>query len=92
MEQKDAKGRPVPFSIIFCTSDRKKSAGGEIISLDNVVLSKNDNNKKASKTGKTKKQNHFANFTRNIKILSSEEIRKVHGRLIGFINGHNVYW
>jgi hypothetical protein len=92
MEQKDEMGNPTPFSIVFCTADRKKNTGGEIITLDNIVLSRNQKVKDASKTGKKKSQNHYANFTRNIKILSSGAIRKVHGHLIDSINGNKIYW
>jgi hypothetical protein len=93
MNESDGMGKPVPFKIEFFTADRKKKTGGELISLENVVLSKFYTKKKSSHPSvKGKSQNHWDNSTRNIKILSSGAIRKVHIRLIETINNKPVYW
>ena len=94
----DHKGRPVPFSIQFCTASKKRRTGGELIDLPQAVLSWNQK-KGASKSeplpeGKTaiesaKKPNHYRNRTRNL-VLPNGEMRKVHISLITRFNGHEV--
>ncbi len=96
MELKDGTGKPVPFDIEFVKADRKKKTGGEIVALEKVVLSKNQDKespeaKSASEPGH-KSPNHWQNSTRNLKILSSNHIRKVHIRLITKFNGQKVFW
>jgi hypothetical protein len=97
MDKKDPNKIPVPFSISFCTADLKKKTGGEILTIEKAVLAKNQEGVKETPAGivapaTTKKANHWDNETRNIMLLPSKNIRKVHIRLITKLNGQTVYW
>ncbi|MFY0628690.1 MAG: hypothetical protein JXR07_20525 [Reichenbachiella sp.] len=96
MMRVDHRGNPVPFSIQFCTLNKKKKEGGQLITVDKAILSwntggattpKNDQPTKANVAGK--KPNHYRNRTRNL-VLPNNEIRKVHISLITEFNGQEV--
>ena len=98
MAKKDRKGNLIPFSIEFVTADLKRDKGGEIKSLNNVVMVTPSYWRK-KKTGlmmgiaKPKRvQNHFENMTRNIRQLNDTAIVKLHIWLITKFNGQNVVW
>lgn len=97
MDNKDAHGKAVPFSIEFWTADRKKKTGGELIKVDSCILARNQKKEKGTQASgaenkNSKAQNHWENSTRNILILSSNRIRKCHIRLIENFNGKKVLW
>ena len=100
IDRLDKNNKPIPFSIKFVTADRKKQTGGEIITIDEAikVVGKKkgeviiDKRKKKDIDIKTKNPNHWKNSTRNIMVVSSGEIRKIHIRLIIEFNGQNVYY
>jgi len=91
MERTDAKGKPVPFDIAVCTYDRFRKKGGERLELKQVVVYRQKHVKKTP-SDKTKIPNHYENGTRNLLILSSGQIRKIHIRLIEKFNGKIVYY
>lgn len=94
MEDTDAKGVPRPFSIMFCTADESRQTGGDIIRYEQAVWHINGGRiktattePKAAKPGKKgKSPNHNANWTRNIRALNADQIRKLHIHLILEIN------
>jgi hypothetical protein len=98
MDRLDEKGKPVPFSITFCTYSATTKTGGERITIDNAikVIGKRNGNiiqsKPASEKAAPKNPNHFRNQTRNIMVPGSNQIRKVRIRLIECFNGKKVIW
>lgn len=90
-----------PFSITFCTADRQRGTGGEVVTLEGCVQTGAPEKVKGAKpasalatapaVGKGKPC-HRANQTRNVTILSSGKTRKVHIRLIMEFNGQKVRW
>lgn len=99
MNQQDAQGNPIPFDIVFCTYSRQQKKGGERINLNNVVKVVSQKKDKViidkrlpQNTTPSKWPHHYKNQTRNIMVLASMQIRKVHIRLIEKFNGHQVTW
>lgn len=92
MDDFDANGNPLPFSIKFYTIE------GEAIIIDLAVkcVGKRGNQiilDKKPKNAKTKKNpNHFKNSTRNIYIPQSGQIRKCNIHLITQFNGQKVVY
>lgn len=88
-----------PFSITYVTCDTNRKTGGEIMKLDNVILSFNQNN--AGKLGFekpelpvtefSKKPKHYSNATRNV-LLQNGMRRKFHIRLLLEFNGQKVFY
>ena len=87
-----------PFDITFCTLDEGRKTGGERIELKGVLSSRML--EKARKRGfhepdpgqgKEKRQNHYANATRNL-LLPNGHYKKVHIFLIEFFNGKQMYY
>ena len=86
------------FSIAFRTCNLQKHTGGEYIFFDKCVKHNHQTPsqlKKRKDSGQVKQEvfrnpNHFENFTRNIKRLSSGALIKVHVRLIRRFNGKIV--
>lgn len=100
MEAEDEQGYQIPFSLRFVTYDKQKQTGGEIIDAKKAVLLKSGKKDFERKTGIRnkedpdqikKKPNHFKNRTRNIMLLPSKQIRKVHIYLITRFNDERVY-
>lgn len=91
MERTNARGLPLPFSVVFCTADLSRNTGGEIIEIPKAVLSRKLK-KPSSYSGVNSKNqpSHHRNRTRNIQQLNTSEIRKLHIDLILFINGEAV--
>ena len=90
-----------PFAITFCTANRKKKSGGEMIQLEGCVL---HNRTKASskaphavkdieaeETTISRPPHHNQNDTRNIR-LANGQVRKLHIRLITSFNNKTVIW
>jgi len=91
MNKVDPKGMPIPFDLEVCTYNRFQKKGGERLSLKQVIIHKQKHVKKPVKD-KTKIPNHYENSTRNVMIVSSGEIRKIHIRLIERFNGKAVFY
>ncbi|AFD05963.1 hypothetical protein [Solitalea canadensis] len=85
MDTRDEMGNSVPFSVGFVTCDMRKGTGGERVWMDNAVIVGG-----SSSHSSVKNPNHWGNFTRNIKVLGTNEIRKVHALLIFEFNGERV--
>ncbi|WP_460894868.1 hypothetical protein [Rufibacter soli] len=84
MERTDEHGNPVPFSLIFCTCNREKKTGGEVIELPKAVLLR----KKGSKA-----PNLGTGYpSRLILDLNTDRKYQVHIRLIDQFNGTPVVW
>jgi len=90
---------PKPFSITFVTCDVNRKTGGDIIKLENVILSFNDH--RAEKlgfespalpvTGFSKKPNHYDHASRNV-LLKNGLRKKFHIRLLLEFNGQKVFY
>jgi hypothetical protein len=93
---RDRQGQPVPVQVEFVTCDERNGTGGELISLDGVVLAKVVT--KLPKAGRPKSEffgkraNQWHNGTRNFYIVSSKQVRKVHIRLITQFNYETVVY
>lgn len=96
-------GMPKPFSIICIKHDRQVAdkSGEPRYYTNATVITKigkhNTDKPKAiaqdpmTTTKDAKAQNHWDNFTRNIRI-SNGQVRKIHVRLITHFNGQKVHW
>lgn len=90
--------KPNQFNISWFTYDVRKGTGGKRIHARNcmrVVGKKNDKVifPQAISSGKSQKNpNHFKHQTRNILVNGTNNIRKIHIRLIETINDKTVYW
>ena len=95
---RDRQGQPVPVHIEFVTCDEAKGTGGELVSLDGVVLAKLTTTlPRAAKASPgsaffAKRANEWHNGTRNFYIVASKEVRKVHIRLITLFNHETVVY
>lgn len=81
------------FDISFVTANRQRDTGGEWITMKGCVKNSVLSNHQADKAistqtfGKIKRDpRHYENSTRNIRVLATGEIRKVHIRLITIFN------
>ncbi len=93
LEATDARGVPKPFSIFFCTADQQKQTGGQIIHYEKAVWHvKNGRiNKGQSAIKATVKPRQGASkWTRNIRAVDSDQIRRLNIHLILEINGQPV--
>ena len=78
LDQMEILSPDTPFSISFCTYDKKKDRGGEIIRLKNVIRTGQAHNMKANKTiGVRNPRNSHHPYA-------------VHQHLITTFNGQNV--
>lgn len=95
----DQMNEPKPFSVSFVTCDINRKTGGDIIKLDDVILSFNEN--KAEKlgfetpepnvTGYSKRANHYEHASRNV-LLKNGMRKKIHIRLLLEFNGKKVFY
>ncbi len=92
MEAHDHFKKPIPFSIAFFKADEKRNEAGELVEYQNCILAKfvknlpkHLRNSKVS-LGTAKLPNHWKNSTRNIFLIDTQEIKKIHIRLIYSIN------
>ncbi|MFO0203705.1 MAG: hypothetical protein ACK528_11320 [Alphaproteobacteria bacterium] len=100
MEQRGPDGNLLPFSCQYVTYSRQRNEGGKIITVDSAVLSfdKKPFTGKKSETPPTERintpsqPNHFANKTRNLKIVDSGAIRKMRIRMLITFNGQQVVY
>jgi hypothetical protein len=85
------------FDMVFCTADRRKGTGGEIIEVkawmkvsgEQIVTDGKIRHKTINKLAKN--PNHYSNKTINIRdSRNPNRVRKVHVRLIGFYQGKRV--
>lgn len=92
MGLKDAHREPIPFKIKFCTADRSRGTGGELIELPKAVLSQNlkDLPRYARGDVGSKKVNQYTNAIRNLYDLEHQRFYKVSIYLILEINGVQV--
>lgn len=90
-----------PFSIRYAACDRKRGTGGYWVILDKCFMTgdqpKPEKGKKspeaAPKVPKVKSPNnphHYENYTRNLKVVPSGQIRKCSIWLIKEVNGMEV--
>lgn len=117
MDRLDENQRPVPFSLVFATADRRRRTGGQVHLVgaptpflkdlarkipESTVTESQARKFTAIRGGKEvvdkrprpastpKDPRHRKNNTRNIQVISSGEIRKVHTRLILYFNEKKV--
>lgn len=87
-----------PFDLVFCTCDRQKGTGGEVIEVKQWVKVTGEQLRKSGSRIIRKKAeklyrdpDHQRNKTINIRDLRNpNRVRKVHIRLIGFFNNKRV--
>jgi hypothetical protein len=87
-----------PFDLVFCTADRHKGTGGEVIEVKQWVKVSGEQLRMSGskvirkKADKLKRDpDHIKNKTINIRDLRNpNKVRKVHIRLIGFFNNQRV--
>lgn len=96
MQQVDSKGKPVPFSLEFCTFSRQRHTGGSVVKVERAILSRLDNqihNKKGTGLSNSSAvPSHFTNKTRNIKLIPSGEIIKFRIRMLLKFNNQPVVY
>lgn len=91
------------FSIQFYTGDLSKQTGGKRITIDRAVMNEPGAAKEpvagsAAESDKkeqyhsTRAPKHSKNRTRNLRILPSGEIRKIHISLFTVFNGRKVVY
>jgi hypothetical protein len=83
------------FDIEYCTADVARGTGGQLKAYKNVTKHRRQqltatNQKKLDEASKSVAPNHYQNSTRNLYLLNTREIKKVHLRLITFFNGKRV--
>ncbi|AWW32441.1 hypothetical protein DN752_21100 [Echinicola strongylocentroti] len=91
--------KPEPFSITFITCDKSRKTGGDILTLDRVLLSRNEDaghrhnfeSPEPNVTQWTKRPSHYRNATRNV-VLPNGHRRKFHIRLLLYFNGKKVFY
>jgi hypothetical protein len=99
MDSVDASGQPVRFNIAFVTRGKGEIIGkdhntGEIVGITAykpVKVSK-PHSEGANEQRRKSNPNHTQNSTRNICIDGTDQIRKVHIRLITRFNGKQVFY
>lgn len=92
MRQTDKNGNPQPFDITWCTCDRNRKTGGDIMRLNTAYMSGTEIRRVSEldeARKRSKRQNHFGNATRNIKDAEGN-MKKVHIYLILELNGKTV--
>ena len=99
MEERDEKGLLIPFSIRLYKANRKTKQAGKLLYLENCVLSKlarytplKYRYRALALKGSSKRQNHLENSTRNVLLLNSQELVKIHIRLLTHFNGMAIIW
>lgn len=98
MNKLDQFGKPVPFSCVYCTFSRQRKAGGELIKIEQAIISKPLKKSPQKKVAAVATNNggqqtqHFLNKTRNIKLMPSGEIRKFRIRMLLEFNGQQVVY
>lgn len=103
MSTLDDKGRAVPFSISFRTLNRNSKTGGKLVTYEQAKLVIKEENLNTNsinnlrtqpkrKTNVRRNPNHWDNKTRNIKVLPSNNIRKIHINHIITFNNQNVVY
>jgi hypothetical protein len=98
IEQCDARGIPIPFSVAFCTCDESKGTGGEIIRYQKAVWyvaggrvkQTADFQKVGAVVSFQKKRSAKSNWMKRLMGFGTNEIRQVHIHLILEINGQPV--
>ncbi|WP_128544080.1 hypothetical protein [Larkinella soli] len=93
LERCDAKGGARPFSITFCTANPEKKTGGEIIHYDKAIWHVRGGRvkprAKEAVTAETKGSS-TGRWSRRIRAVDSDQIRRVHVHLILEINGQPI--
>ena len=94
MHQKDHRGDPIPFNISFYTCSLHRQTGGELISVDKALLTRNMKNVKGFTRSRLnpKKVNEHSNFIRNIYVPGAQQFYKVYIHLIETVNAMQVDW
>lgn len=103
MKTLDKNGKAVPFSIAVRTFQKYSKTGGayKYYEKAKLVMVEENNNKDSitslrtvprQKTSFKKNPNHYANKTRNIKVLPQGDIKKINIRFIVEFNGKKVIY
>ncbi len=96
LEACDEKGVPIPFSITFCTANESKATGGEVITYNRAIWHVKDGRVRRSAdieaTGRrgADQVQLSRGWSRNIRAVDSDQIRRLDIHLILVINGHAV--
>ena len=85
MALRDDSGALLPFNATVITCDRALGTGGKRIVYENAIL---DGGPGSNSEGRN--ANHFENFTRNLRMEGTSQVRKFHPLLVEQINGKPV--
>ena len=85
MALRDDNGALVPFTATVITCDRALGTGGKRIEYENAILDGGPNSKNDARSA-----NHFENYTRNLRIEGTSQVRKFHPLLVEKFNGKTV--
>lgn len=96
MKNRDYRGAPVPFTLVFVTADEGNDTGGEIITLTKAVLGKllktAPQSDKIHETKVDKRPHQKGNATKRIFCLVTERYYSVHIRLMWQFNDQEICW
>jgi hypothetical protein len=93
LQARDEYGVPIPFDVVFCTADRERGTGGEIIHYEKAIWHvKNGRIPAVDPVDKRKTGPKSPNqrWQRRIRAVDSDQIRQLHAHLILTINGLSV--
>jgi len=85
MQMRGQDGERIPFSITFVTASLKEDTGGQRITYEEAVLVGG-----GTSNSDLKNPDHFANYTRNLKAVGTDELRKFRPLLVDYFNGKTV--
>jgi hypothetical protein len=93
LETCDEKGVPKPCSLLFCTADRDRGTGGQIITYEKAIWHVKGGRRPeelAPVDGRKRRRSTRKSWTRNIRGFDTDQIRKLHIHLLLTINGLDV--
>jgi hypothetical protein len=85
MQMRGQDGNRLPFSITFVTANLTAGTGGERISYEQAELLGS-----GMSSSELRNPDHYANYTRNLQGVGTNEIRKFHPLLVETFNGKTV--
>jgi hypothetical protein len=93
----DNSNRNIPFNIAFCTLDKKRQSGGEVIELTNAVIPSRETIKDTEgnvvrPSLKSIDQNRLQNATFNLYVPERNRFYQVHNDLILFFQNKRVIY
>lgn len=94
----DRNGGATPFSLLFCSFDKERRRGGDIIKVEDAIIPTADRLKSFKKEHpsltpiKSTNPSHQENNTINIFLHKNNKYIKVHVDLMLEFNGKTIVW